>query len=493
MPDFHGVLPALITPFTEDGTDVDADALAAIVNRLAGAGAGGLVPGGSTGEFTTLTNEERRRVIEVTVEVAAGRVPVVAGTGALSTQETVALSVHAERAGATAVMVVPPFYDALSWRELLAHYAAVAEAISLPIMYYNLPSASGVKLDTEQLRELRRVARVTSLKDTGGDAVAATELIQAADDGPTLLNGWDTLTFAALAAGVRAVVWGTASILPEQCVALHRLLIDEIDLPAARELWTRLWPLCHFLENQSYSAAVKTACALVGDSTGPVRAPLLALDDDAVAELEGLLERARRASRWPCRSGDQGRPAPGTSTVVVSRTASRAAFRGPSWKSGAPHAISVRPSSPPSPHAKTPRPSGIATSSTISPPGATRQSTPPSALAAQMCSSASSAQPSGAKVTAPSIVSVSAGSGVGSTWAQTRRSVSAPSGAIVNAVKRAPKVSATISVPSSVMTVPLGNQRSSAAMLALPSGSIRTMAAVAGSPPPMRSNPKLPA
>jgi len=292
MPDFHGVLPALITPFTEDGTDVDADALAAIVNRLVGAGAGGLVPGGSTGEFTTLTNEERRQVIEVTVEAAAGRVPVVAGTGALSTRETVELSVHAERAGATAVMVVPPFYDALSWRELLAHYTAVAEAISLPIMYYNLPSASGVKLDTDQLRELRRVARVTSLKDTGGDAVAATELIQAADDGPTLLNGWDTLTFAALAAGVRAVVWGTASILPEQCVALHRLLIDEIDLPAARELWTRLWPLCHFLENRSYSAAVKTACALVGDTTGPVRAPLLALDDDATAELEGLLERA---------------------------------------------------------------------------------------------------------------------------------------------------------------------------------------------------------
>jgi len=293
MPDFHGVLPALITPFTEDGTDVDADALAAIVNRLVGAGAGGLVPGGSTGEFTTLTNEERRRVIEVTVEAAAGRVPVVAGTGALSTRETVALSVHAERAGASAVMVVPPFYDALSWRELLAHYTAVADAISLPIMYYNLPSASGVKLDTDQLRELRRVARVTSLKDTGGDAVAATELIQAAADGPTLLNGWDTLTFAALAAGVRAVVWGTASILPEQCVALHRLLIDEIDLPAARELWTRLWPLCHFLESQSYSAAVKTACALVGDTTGPVRAPLLPLDGAATAELEGLLERAQ--------------------------------------------------------------------------------------------------------------------------------------------------------------------------------------------------------
>jgi dihydrodipicolinate synthase/N-acetylneuraminate lyase len=254
------------------------------------------VPGGSTGEFTTLTNAERRELIEVTVAVAAGRVPVVAGTGALSTRETAELSLHAERSGASAVMIVPPFYDPLTWRELLAHYVTVAEQISIPIMYYNLPSASGVTLDAGQLRELRDVAGVTSLKDTSGDAVAATELIQAGDQGPILLNGWDTLTFAALAAGVRAVVWGTASILPEQCVALHRLLIDEIDLPAARELWTRLWPLCKFLESHSYPAAVKTACALVGDTTGPTRAPLLSLADDAATELKRLVNHARAAS-----------------------------------------------------------------------------------------------------------------------------------------------------------------------------------------------------
>ena len=283
---FHGVLPALITPFTEDGSAIDTGALAAIVDRLVGAGATGLVPGGSTGEFTTLSHAERRELVETTVEAAANRVPVVAGTGALSTRETVELSVHAEQAGAAAVMIVPPFYEALSWRELLAHYTAVAGAIEIPIMYYNLPSASGVKLTAAQLRELP----ITCLKDTGGDGVAATELIHTG--GPTLLNGWDTLTFAALAAGVRAVVWGTASILPEQCVELHRLLIDDIDLSAARELWARLWPLCQFLEGQSYSAAVKAACGLVGDTTGPVRAPLLPLDDAATSELATLLENA---------------------------------------------------------------------------------------------------------------------------------------------------------------------------------------------------------
>ena len=287
MPEpFHGVLPALITPFTPDGAAIDTAALAANVDRLVDGGVGGLVPGGSTGEFTTLSGEERRTLVEATVQAAAGRVPVVAGTGALSTRETVELSRHAEQAGAAAVMIVPPFYDALSWRELQAHYAAVADAIAIPIMYYNLPSASGVTLTAEQLRALP----VASLKDTGGDAVAATELIQTG--GPTLLNGWDTLTFAALAAGVRAVVWGTASILPAECVELHRLLIDDIDLPAARDLWARLWPLCRFLEAQSYPAAVKAACGLAGDVTGPVRAPLLPLDDVATRELAGLLEHA---------------------------------------------------------------------------------------------------------------------------------------------------------------------------------------------------------
>lgn len=293
---FHGVLAALITPFTEDGSSIDTNALRTNVDRLIGAGVAGLVPGGSTGEFTTLTRGERIQLVEATVEAAGGRVPVVAGTGALSTSETVELSASAERAGAAAVMIVPPFYDALSWAELLAHYTVVGESIDIPIMYYNLPSATGVKLTAAQFRELQG-AGVTSLKDTGGDAVAATELIQS--DGPALLNGWDTLTFAALAAGVRAVVWGTASILPEQCVELHRLLIDDIDLPAARQLWRRLWPLCHFLESQRYPAAVKAGCGLVGDSTGPVRPPLLPLDDAATQELAALLENARQAEPAP--------------------------------------------------------------------------------------------------------------------------------------------------------------------------------------------------
>ena len=128
MPDFHGVLPALITPFTEDGADIDADALAAIVNRLIGAGVCGLVPGGSTGEFTTLTTPNAASSPRCRGSRRRPRAGRRRDGGAFHARD-VELSVHAERAGASAVMVVPPFYDALGWRELLAHYAAVAEAI----------------------------------------------------------------------------------------------------------------------------------------------------------------------------------------------------------------------------------------------------------------------------------------------------------------------------------------------------------------------------
>lgn len=291
--DLEGVLPALMTPFTDDGSAVDDEALADQVERCIAAGVGGLVPTGSTGEFTTLTNAERRRVVEEVIAAAGGRVPTIPGTGALSTAETIELSKHAEAAGATAVMIVPPFYTPLTWPELLAHFQAVAEQISIPIMYYNLPDASGVELDHEQWAELAKTANVMSLKDTGGNAPAATRLIQRPDGVPTLLNGYDTMTFSALAAGVRAVVWGVASFLPEACVRLHRLLAVDADLVEARRLWSQLWPVCEFLESVSYPPAVKAACRATGLRTGPVRAPLLDLDEATAAQLGDLITAVR--------------------------------------------------------------------------------------------------------------------------------------------------------------------------------------------------------
>jgi len=291
-PTFEGVLPALITPFTANGEAVDASALRALVERSVDAGVGGLVSTGSTGEVTSLSGTERRSVLETVLETAGGRVPTIAGTTALTTAEAIELSLHAERAGATAVMVMPPFYGAPVWRETLAHFAAIADAISIPIVYYHMPQVSGTTATIEQLAELRRDAHVIALKDSSGDAVAAGALRAAGEAVPTYMNGADTLTFAALAAGVRGVVWGAASFMPAEAVELHRSLIVDPDLPSARARWATLEPICRLLEGTSYVAAVKAACRAVGLTTGPVRAPLLEIPGDERLELEALLAAA---------------------------------------------------------------------------------------------------------------------------------------------------------------------------------------------------------
>jgi dihydrodipicolinate synthase/N-acetylneuraminate lyase len=290
-PQFTGILAATVTPLTADGSAIDEPGVARQVDHIIGGGIHGLVPGGSTGEFTTLTVDERKRSIELYLEAAAGRVPVVAGTGALSTAETIELSGHAAKAGAAAVMVVPPFYDPLSFEELLAHYSAVVDAVDVPVMYYNLPSATGVQLTAEQFGELGRIG-VSSFKDTGGDLPVFTAVQFDHADTITALNGWDTLTFAAFAGGAKAGVWGTASVIPRLCAELYDALVVRGDLEAGRALWTRIFPICRFLESHNYAAAIKTGLELVGVPAGPPRRPVLPLAPQYRDELRQLLTAA---------------------------------------------------------------------------------------------------------------------------------------------------------------------------------------------------------
>jgi 4-hydroxy-tetrahydrodipicolinate synthase len=289
---FTGILAAVVTPFTADGSAVDEAGVKRQAEHIIGGGIHGLVPGGSTGEFTTLTTAERKQSAELYIEAAAGRVPVVVGTGALSTAETVELSKHASDAGAAAVMVVPPFYDAPSWDELLAHFGAVSDAIDVPIMYYNIPSATGVKLTPEQFAELARKTRVTCFKDTGGDAVAFSAIQQHYAADITALNGWDTLTFSSLASGAKAGVWGTASVIPRLCADLYDAVAVRGDLLAGRELWAKIFPICEFLESHNYACGIKTGLELVGQGAGPTRRPVLPLAREYRDEFARLLSAA---------------------------------------------------------------------------------------------------------------------------------------------------------------------------------------------------------
>src|SRR5215475_11567334 len=170
--ELRGILPAMITPFTADGAAVNTQALADHTRHLIDAGVGGLMPGGSTGEFTALSKAERQQVHATVIEAAGDRVPVVPQTGALTVQEAIELSVHAEKAGAAGVMVAPPFYDPLSLAELHAYFAAVAGSISIPVMLYHIPSVTGQQMTTDQIGELAQIPGVASIKDSSGDASA---------------------------------------------------------------------------------------------------------------------------------------------------------------------------------------------------------------------------------------------------------------------------------------------------------------------------------
>ncbi len=289
---FRGVLAAVVTPFTADGSAIDEAGIKRQADHILGNGVDGLVPGGSTGEFTTMTVAERKRSAEVYIEAAAGRGPVVVGTGALSTAETIDLTRHAAENGAAAAMIVPAYYDPMTWENLLAHYSAVSDAVDLPIMYYNLPSATGVELTPEQFAELARTTRVNCFKDTGGDATKFTAILQNHADDIQAVNGWDTLTFYGLAAGAKASVWGAASVIPRLAADLYQALAVKGDLEAGRELWAKIYPICEFMEANPYPAVIKAGVELVGAPAGPCRPPLRPLAPALVDEFRQLLTAA---------------------------------------------------------------------------------------------------------------------------------------------------------------------------------------------------------
>lgn len=287
-----GVLTALVTPFHADGS-IDGAGIQRHVDRQVAAGIQGVVPLGTTGEFTTMTHDERKHVTEAVIEAAAGRIGVFPHTGAQSTAETIELSVHAQKAGATGLMIVPPYYDPLSIPALHAHLTAVGEAVDIPIVYYNVPGATGIRLDAEELAALGDIKNVDYIKDTSGDFSTVTAMLIGYADRITLFNGWDTLTFGALATGAKGSVWGMGNLLPEQAVRLFEALAIKDDLIEGRRLWNGLWKVNSLLESTNYVAAIKGGLEDLGFSAGPVRAPLQPASAEFRAELAAALRAAQ--------------------------------------------------------------------------------------------------------------------------------------------------------------------------------------------------------
>jgi 4-hydroxy-tetrahydrodipicolinate synthase len=283
----RGVLTALATPFADDGS-VDETRLRAVVDRSIEGGVHGVVACGSTGEFSALSSDERRLVVEIVVDQAARRVPVIAQTGATSTAEAIRLSRHAQSVGVDVVMPVAPYYEPLSTDETLTYLRAVAGSVDIPVMLYNLPVATGVDLDPDTVGALaREVENIRYIKNTTIDMAQSAQLIHNHGDVISTFVGWDSLLLAALTEGAAGVMAGTANVVPTELVAVYDAVATG-DLGQARQAWARVYPLIDAIMAEPFIPAVKAAMAAVGFPVGTPRAPVAELDPDAAARIAEL-------------------------------------------------------------------------------------------------------------------------------------------------------------------------------------------------------------
>lgn len=284
-----GVLTALTTPFDAD-EKIDVATLSRVVDRSIKAGVDGVVAAGSTGEVGSMSSDERMLLVDTVIEQAAGRVPVIAQTGATTTAEAIRLSKAAERSGADVLMLLTPFYEPLSIEETVTYIKDVAASVELPIMLYNIPAVTGVNLDPATVRSLaEEVDNVRYIKDSSANWEQALQLIHHHSDVIGTFIGWDTYIYSALAEGAAGVMAGAANVVPDEIVAVNRLIADG-DLSAALTKWHSLYPVIDAMISVPFISAVKAGIALRGEPVGSPRRPTA---DLSAAQVENI-ERALR-------------------------------------------------------------------------------------------------------------------------------------------------------------------------------------------------------
>ncbi|MGU3650597.1 dihydrodipicolinate synthase family protein [Mycolicibacterium sp. A43C] len=289
MTNIHGIIAYPVTPFTADGSGVDAAALTALVDQLVGTGAHAVAPTGSTGESAYLTEDEFDTVVDVTVGAVAGRVPVIVGASDLTTANTVRRARYAQAAGAEALMILPVSYWKLTEREIIAHYAAVAAAVDLPIMVYNNPATSGIDMSPELLvRMFDEIDNVTMVKESTGDLMRMRRIKELSGGELPFYNGSNPLVLDALTEG--AAGWCTAApnLRPQPCLDLYDA-VRAGDVDRARQIYDDLAPLLRFIVAGGLPTTVKAGLELLGSNVGDPRAPLLPLDASGRTELRAML------------------------------------------------------------------------------------------------------------------------------------------------------------------------------------------------------------
>jgi 4-hydroxy-tetrahydrodipicolinate synthase len=268
----HGIIPPVVTPMTAS-EDVDLPRLKATLDRLLAARVHGLFVLGTTGEFYALDEAEKQSIIAAAVAHTNKRVPVVAGTGAITTREAVRLTKLAEREGADAVAVITPFFVSPTQQELFDHFRRIAESTKLPVLLYANPRMTGgVRLEPETVIRLAEVPNVAGIKDSTGDFASLIEIIRGAKTGFVVFQGWDTLIEPALMNGAVGAVPSMSNIVPELAVAIYEAH-HRGDHPAAKKAQARFSKLRLAMVGTP-PGAVKVAMALAGFPVGPSRSPI---------------------------------------------------------------------------------------------------------------------------------------------------------------------------------------------------------------------------
>jgi 4-hydroxy-tetrahydrodipicolinate synthase len=284
---FRGSMTALVTPFKNGA--VDETAFAALIERQIAAGTHALVPVGTTGETPTLTVEERRRLIELCVEVSAGRVPVIAGTGANATSASIEAQRHAKTVGADAGLVVAPYYNKPSQEGLAAHYEAIAEAVALPIIVYNIPGRSIVDISVETMAKIAAHPNIIGVKDATGDIQRVTQYRLSIGEAFIQLSGEDASALGYNAHGGHGAISVTSNVAPELCAQFQTACLDG-RWDEARALNDKLQPLHDALFSAPSPAPAKYALSLLGLCDAEVRLPLVKCPEDVKAKVRGAME-----------------------------------------------------------------------------------------------------------------------------------------------------------------------------------------------------------
>ncbi len=278
---FKGSIPALVTPFRNG--KVDEKAFAELVERQIKGGSKGLVPCGTTGEASTLSHDEHRRVVELCVEISAGRAPVMAGTGSNSTEEAIGLLEHAKAVGAHAALVVNPYYNRPTPDGIYAHYKALNDAVQLPMFAYNVPGRTGSDMQPETIGRIAKLPNIIGIKDASNDlsrvarhtALAGLDFIQLSGEDPTAVG------FNAM--GGVGCISVTANVVPDKVAAMQNATLAG-DYAAARKINDTLARLHRAMFLEASPAPAKYALSVLGLCTDEVRLPLVSVQSDAVKE-----------------------------------------------------------------------------------------------------------------------------------------------------------------------------------------------------------------